>query len=191
MQQCIQISTRINSSSVHTYIFVCSTLRVSSIRIFILIDPIFNITYLHSFSFIQQINETLWRWRWWRCWFLRREICNARWNGSCNNDKELGNSFANICGVETLVDIDSVCYEPLWWDYNNVVVTLVPSCWCCYLRLPCWCYCWRILNISELCFTLKGTAQLQHRYTLFRYVHTVEFYSLLYYQSLPSTPSFL
>ena len=27
-QQCIQISTRINSSSVHTYIFVCSTLRV-------------------------------------------------------------------------------------------------------------------------------------------------------------------
>ena len=28
VQQCIQISTRINSSSVHTYIFVCSTLRV-------------------------------------------------------------------------------------------------------------------------------------------------------------------
>ena len=28
-QQCIQISTRINSSSVHTYIFVCFTLRVS------------------------------------------------------------------------------------------------------------------------------------------------------------------
>ena len=27
-QQCIQISTRINSSNVHTYIFVCSTLRV-------------------------------------------------------------------------------------------------------------------------------------------------------------------
>ena len=27
-QQCIQISTRVNSSSVHTYIFVCSTLRV-------------------------------------------------------------------------------------------------------------------------------------------------------------------
>ena len=27
-QQCIQISTRINSSSVHTYIFVCPTLRV-------------------------------------------------------------------------------------------------------------------------------------------------------------------
>ena len=27
-QQCIQISTRINSSSVHTYIFVCSTMRV-------------------------------------------------------------------------------------------------------------------------------------------------------------------
>ena len=27
-QQCIEISTRINSSSVHTYIFVCSTLRV-------------------------------------------------------------------------------------------------------------------------------------------------------------------
>ena len=27
-QQCIQISTRINSSSVHTYIFVCFTLRV-------------------------------------------------------------------------------------------------------------------------------------------------------------------
>ena len=26
-QQCIQISTRINSSSVHTYIFVCFTLR--------------------------------------------------------------------------------------------------------------------------------------------------------------------
>ena len=29
VQQCIQISTRINSSSVHTYIFVCSTLRVN------------------------------------------------------------------------------------------------------------------------------------------------------------------
>ena len=28
VQQCIQISTRINSSSVHMYIFVCSTLRV-------------------------------------------------------------------------------------------------------------------------------------------------------------------
>ena len=28
VQQCIQIPTRINSSSVHTYIFVCSTLRV-------------------------------------------------------------------------------------------------------------------------------------------------------------------
>ena len=28
VQQCIQISTRINSPSVHTYIFVCSTLRV-------------------------------------------------------------------------------------------------------------------------------------------------------------------
>ena len=28
VQQCIQISTRINSSSVHTYIFVCFTLRV-------------------------------------------------------------------------------------------------------------------------------------------------------------------
>ena len=27
-QQCIQISTRINSSSVHTYIFICFTLRV-------------------------------------------------------------------------------------------------------------------------------------------------------------------
>ena len=27
-QQCIQISTRINSSNVHTYIFVCSTLHV-------------------------------------------------------------------------------------------------------------------------------------------------------------------
>ena len=27
-QQCIQISTRINSSNVHTYIFVCFTLRV-------------------------------------------------------------------------------------------------------------------------------------------------------------------
>ena len=27
-QQCIQISTRINSSSVHTYIFVCSILHV-------------------------------------------------------------------------------------------------------------------------------------------------------------------
>ena len=27
-QQCIQISTRINCSNVHTYIFVCSTLRV-------------------------------------------------------------------------------------------------------------------------------------------------------------------
>ena len=27
-QQCIQISTRINSSSVHMYIFVCFTLRV-------------------------------------------------------------------------------------------------------------------------------------------------------------------
>ena len=27
-QQCIQISTRINPSSVHTYIFVCFTLRV-------------------------------------------------------------------------------------------------------------------------------------------------------------------
>ena len=46
MQQCIQISTRINSSNVHMYIFVCSTLRVSSIRIFILINPIFN-----TFSF--------------------------------------------------------------------------------------------------------------------------------------------
>ena len=37
VQQCIQISTRPNSSSVHTYIFVCSPLRVSSIRIYILI----------------------------------------------------------------------------------------------------------------------------------------------------------
>ena len=27
-QQCIQISTRINSSSVHTYIFVCFTLHI-------------------------------------------------------------------------------------------------------------------------------------------------------------------
>ena len=27
-QQCIKISTRINSSSVHTYIFICFTLRV-------------------------------------------------------------------------------------------------------------------------------------------------------------------
>ena len=27
-QQCIQISTRVNSSSVHTYIFVCFTLHV-------------------------------------------------------------------------------------------------------------------------------------------------------------------
>ena len=27
-QQCIQISARINSSNVHTYIFICSTLRV-------------------------------------------------------------------------------------------------------------------------------------------------------------------
>ena len=45
-QQCIQISTRINSSSVHTYIFVCSTLRVI-LQGFV--DPImqhFGITYL-------------------------------------------------------------------------------------------------------------------------------------------------
>ena len=132
------------------------------------------IIYLYSTD-----QQTSWWWRWWWCWFLRRQTCIARWNGSCNNDKVLGNSFVNICGVETLVDIDSVCYEPLWWDYDNVVVTLVPSCWCYYLRLHCWCYCWRILNILELCFTLKETVRLQHRCTLFRYVHTVVFYSLL------------
>ena len=42
VQQCIQISTRINSSMYIRTSFVCSTLHVSSIRIFILIDPIFN-----------------------------------------------------------------------------------------------------------------------------------------------------
>ena len=42
VQQCIQISTRINSSMYIRTSFVCSTLRVSSIRIFILINPIFN-----------------------------------------------------------------------------------------------------------------------------------------------------
>ena len=42
VQQCIQISTRINSTSVHTYICVCFIRNVSSIRIYILIDPIFN-----------------------------------------------------------------------------------------------------------------------------------------------------
>ena len=41
VQQCIQISTRINSSMYIRTSFVCSTLRVSSIRIFILINPIF------------------------------------------------------------------------------------------------------------------------------------------------------
>ena len=39
VQQCIQISTRINSSSVHTYIFRLFYIA-SSIRIFILINPI-------------------------------------------------------------------------------------------------------------------------------------------------------
>ena len=39
MQQCIQISTRINSSSVHTYILRLFYIA-SSIRIFILINPI-------------------------------------------------------------------------------------------------------------------------------------------------------
>ena len=42
MQQCVQISTRINSTSVHTYILHLFYI-VSSIRMFILIDPIFNI----------------------------------------------------------------------------------------------------------------------------------------------------
>ena len=42
VQQCIQISTRINSTSVHTYICVCFIRNVSSIRIYILIDPRFN-----------------------------------------------------------------------------------------------------------------------------------------------------
>ena len=42
VQQCIQISTRINSTSVHMYICVCFIRNVSSIRIYILIDPIFN-----------------------------------------------------------------------------------------------------------------------------------------------------
>ena len=43
VQQCIQISTRINSSMyIGTYVFV-SFETTSSIRIFILIDPIFNI----------------------------------------------------------------------------------------------------------------------------------------------------
>ena len=48
VQQCIQISTRINSSSVHTYIFVCSTLRVILIQGFV--DPI-----------MQHIVESLWK----------------------------------------------------------------------------------------------------------------------------------
>ena len=38
--QCIQISTRINTTSVHTYIF--SLFYIACIRMFILIDPIFN-----------------------------------------------------------------------------------------------------------------------------------------------------
>ena len=41
VQQCIQISTRINSSSVHMYILRLFNIA-SSIRMFILIDPIFN-----------------------------------------------------------------------------------------------------------------------------------------------------
>ena len=41
VQQCIQISTRINSTSVHTYILRLFYIA-SSIRIFILINPIFN-----------------------------------------------------------------------------------------------------------------------------------------------------
>ena len=41
VQQCIQISTRINSTSVHTYILRLFYIA-SSIRVFILIDPIFN-----------------------------------------------------------------------------------------------------------------------------------------------------
>ena len=41
VQQCIQISTRINSISVHTYILRLFYIA-SSIRMFILIDPIFN-----------------------------------------------------------------------------------------------------------------------------------------------------
>ena len=46
VQQCIQISTRINSTSVHTYICVCFIRNVSSIRIYILIDPIFNNSFI-------------------------------------------------------------------------------------------------------------------------------------------------
>ena len=41
VQQCIQISTRINSSNVHTYILRLFYIA-SCIRIFILINPIFN-----------------------------------------------------------------------------------------------------------------------------------------------------
>ena len=46
VQQCIQISTRINSTSVHTYICVCFIQNVSSIRIYILINPRFNTVYI-------------------------------------------------------------------------------------------------------------------------------------------------
>ena len=63
VQQCIQISTRINSTSVHTYICVCFIRNVSSIRIYILIDPIFNRkeypNYVNLFcSFLLSFSET-------------------------------------------------------------------------------------------------------------------------------------
>ena len=46
--QCIQISTRINATSVHTYIF--SLFYIACIRMFILIDPIFNSHKLYNYS---------------------------------------------------------------------------------------------------------------------------------------------
>ena len=85
VQQCIQISNRINSSNVHTYILRLFYIA-SSIRIFILIDPIFNSSHpsqwfseLHTGTQKVQLDNStqhsrvkgwrsdssLWRWQVW------------------------------------------------------------------------------------------------------------------------------
>ena len=58
VQQCIQISTRINSTSVHTYICVCFIRNMSSIRIYILIDPEFNSYHPQSNRLVERQNRT-------------------------------------------------------------------------------------------------------------------------------------
>ena len=59
VQQCIQISTRINSSNVHTYIFVCSTCMYPALEYLLItgfVDPKRNTT--KDFEYVELTDST-------------------------------------------------------------------------------------------------------------------------------------